>query len=160
VSRVYLVRHAKAKNRLRWTEPDHLRPLTNEGRRQADALRSLYGAERFSRLVSSPYARCVQTLEPLAAAERLTIELAGELSEGAPARGALALVRSLAADGPAVACTHGDVLLDTLAELRALGVPLDGPLESRKASTWILEIDGRGVRRGRYLEAPRKTSER
>ena len=154
MTRVYLVRHAKAKNRLRWTEPDHLRPLTKQGRRQAEALQALFGEESFSRLASSPYVRCVQTLEPLAEAEGLPIEHAGELSEGAPARGALELVRSLASHGPAVACTHGDVLLDAVVELRSLGVPLEGPLAARKGATWVLEVDGRDIRSGTYLDAP------
>lgn len=160
MTRVYLVRHARAKNRLRWTEPDHLRPLTKQGRLQAAALPALFGGESFSRLVSSPSVRCVQTLEPLAEAENLPIEHVGDLSEGAPARGALGLVRSLARDGPVAACTHGDVLLDVLVELRSHGVPLDGPLESRKGSTWILEVDEGKIRRGSYLDAPGEVSAR
>lgn len=154
MTRVYLVRHAKAKRRIEWTEPDHLRPLSKQGRRQAEALAGLYGTARISRLVSSPYVRCLQTLQALSEVTGLEIELAGELAEGAPARGALDLVHSLAEDGSIVACTHGDVLLDALVELRSRGVQLDGPLESRKGSTWILDVDGDGIRSGRYLEAP------
>ena len=154
MTRVYLLRHAKAKNRFGWTEPDHLRPLTKSGRSQAKALRAQYGEPRLSRLLSSPYTRCVQTLEPLAESEGLSVELADALAEGAAAHGALELVRSLDGGGPAVLCTHGDVLLEALDELRSQGVPLDGPLESQKASTWIFEVDPGGIRSGRYLEPP------
>ena len=154
MSRIYLVRHAKAKSRVAWTEPDHLRPLSKQGRRQAEALPELYDTERISRLVSSPSLRCVQTLETLSEVTGLAIELTGELSEGAPAASALDLVCSLAHGGTLVACTHGDVLLDALLELRSRGVLLEGPLESRKGSTWILDLDGEGIRGGRYLEPP------
>jgi phosphohistidine phosphatase SixA len=47
---IYLVRHAKAKNRLGWTEPDDLRPLTKMGFRQAEALVALFVEQSFSRL--------------------------------------------------------------------------------------------------------------
>ena len=50
----YLIRHAKAKNRLKWSEPDHLRPLTKAGLEQASALPGLYEGQPFSRLFSSP----------------------------------------------------------------------------------------------------------
>jgi phosphohistidine phosphatase SixA len=154
VTLVYLVRHAEAKNRLGWAEPDHLRPLTEQGRLQAAALPSLLDAEHLSRLVSSPLTRCVQTLEALAEATGLPIEVAEELTERAPANGALELLYSLAETGAAVACTHGDVLLDVLDELRSHGVRLDGPLETRKGATWVLDVDGPTIRGGSYLEAP------
>ena len=60
---VWLVRHAKAKNRLEWEAPDELRPLTRRGRREADAIAARLAAEDPApeRLVSSPFLRCVQT---------------------------------------------------------------------------------------------------
>ena len=81
---LYLLRHAKAKDREKWTEPDDLRPLTKEGWRQAEALVDLYADQEFARFLSSPYVRCVQTLEPLAKARGLPLETADELAEGAP----------------------------------------------------------------------------
>jgi phosphohistidine phosphatase SixA len=154
VTSVYLVRHAKALDRYAWVEPDELRPLSKAGRRQAEALATNLDDGMLSRLVSSPHARCIQTLEPLSAMLGAPIEPADELAEGASGQGALELVRSLAVDGPLVACTHGDVLLDALAELRATGVPLGGPLECKKGSTWVLELSAGSFRRGRYLKPP------
>ena len=151
---VYLVRHAKALDRHAWVEPDELRPLSKAGLRQAEALATHLDDGTLSRLVSSPHARCVQTLEPLSARLGAPIEVADELAEGASGRGALELVRSLAVDGPLVACSHGDVLLDALAELRAAGVTLGGPLECKKGSTWALELDAGSFGRGRYLKPP------
>jgi len=154
VTSIYLVRHAKALNRYTWAEPDGLRPLSKAGRRQAEALPAHLGDGALSRIVSSPHARCVQTLEPLAEATGIPIELADDLAEGASGRGALELVLALAADGPVAACTHGDVLLDALAELRSAQVPLDGPFDCKKGSTWVLDVDAGSFRGGRYLQPP------
>jgi broad specificity phosphatase PhoE len=96
----------------------------------------------------------VQTLEPLAEAAGIPIELAQDLAEGASGRGALELVLALAADGPVAACTHGDVLLDALVELRSAQLPLDGPFDCKKGSTWVLDVDAGSFRGGRYLLPP------
>lgn len=151
---VYLVRHAKAKNRLKWLEADHLRPLTKAGLAQAAALPALYEGQPFSRLFSSPYVRCVQTLEPLAEARGVPLELAEELGEGAPVGEALELMLALAHDGPAALCTHADVMMDAVEELLTAGVRLDGPLEFKKAATWVLEVQDRTFASGRYLPPP------
>jgi len=65
------------------------------------------GARDVCRVVSSPYTRCVQTVEPLAAALGLPVEIDDGLAEGA----GLAAQALLEADG-VVACTHGDVIHD------------------------------------------------
>jgi histidine phosphatase superfamily protein (branch 1) len=57
------------------------------------------------RVVSSPYVRCVQTVEPLAAALGLPLELDDRLGEG-EGRAGLDLIQE---DG-VVSCTHGDVV--------------------------------------------------
>ena len=150
----YLIRHAKAKNRLKWSEPDHLRPLTKAGLGQAAALPGLYEGQPFTRLFSSPYLRCVQTLEPLAVDRRLQLEVADQLAEGAPIGAALELMLSVSSEGPAAFCTHADVMMDSIEELFAAGVPLDGPLEFKKAATWILETRDRNFASGRYLPPP------
>jgi len=108
--RVHLVRHAKAKNRAGWTEPDALRPLTKRGRREAAALAELLRASAPARLVSSPFVRCVQTFEPLAEALDIAIETTELLAEGADGGGALDLLLSLSRGGSVGCCTHGDVL--------------------------------------------------
>jgi len=154
VTPVYLIRHAKAKNRLKWKQPDHLRPLTKAGFEQAEALPALYEGQSFLRLFSSPHLRCVQTLEPLAEARGVPLELAEELGEGAPVGEALELMLSLAHDGPAALCTHADVMMNAVEELLTAGVRLDGPLEFKKAATWILDVHDRTFTSGRYLPPP------
>jgi len=117
-------------------------------------LPALYEGQAFSRLFSSPYVRCVQTLEPLAVDRRLQLEVADELAEGAPIGAALELMLSVSSEGPAAFCTHADVMMDSIEELLAAGVPLDGPLEFKKAATWILETRDRSFAGGRYLPPP------
>lgn len=156
----YLIRHAKAKNRLKWSERDYLRPLTKAGFAQAAALPALYEGQPFSRIFSSPYVRCVQTLEPLAVARGLTLETADELAEGAPIGAALELMLSVSGEGPAAFCTHADVMMNSIEELFDAGVRLDGPLEFKKAATWILEVRDRSFAGGRYLPPPGEVSTR
>ncbi|HEY2372036.1 MAG TPA: phosphoglycerate mutase family protein [Gaiellaceae bacterium] len=104
---VVLLRHASAGDRDAWEGDDRLRPLDKRGRKQAEALRDRLLAAGVSRVLSSPYLRCVQTVEPLG----LDIELDERLAEGAPREETLALLAE--ADG-AVACTHGDVIENVL----------------------------------------------
>jgi phosphohistidine phosphatase SixA len=154
VTPLYLLRHAKAKDREKWSERDHLRPLTKEGWRQAEALVDLYADQEFTRLLSSPYVRCVQTLEPLAKARGLPVETADGLAEGAPVEATFELMRAVATDGPAPLCTHGDIVQHVLEDLQRRGVPLDGPFELRKGSTWVLEMAEGEITQGRYLPPP------
>ena len=65
---LYLVRHAKAGSRNDFDGNDIDRPLTSSGHRQAVDLCRRLAAVSPSVLVSSPYQRCIETLEPLAVA--------------------------------------------------------------------------------------------
>ena len=153
---VYLVRHAAAGDRETWTGADHLRPLTELGRRQAEGLVVLFGAVPFVRFISSPYVRCVQTLEPLAEARTLPIETDDRFAEGAPVTNALALIRSSAVEGATVVCTHGDVMMLAVEELLEQGVPRrsGGPIGFEKGCTWVLEVADGAVTSASYLPPP------
>jgi phosphohistidine phosphatase SixA len=100
-----LLRHASAGHRLDWEHDDHLRPLDARGRRQSADLAALLRALDLRRILSSPYVRCVQTVEPLAAALGLEVELDERLKEG-KGDAAAELLRE---DG-VVCCTHGDIV--------------------------------------------------
>jgi broad specificity phosphatase PhoE len=154
MSTVHIVRHAKAKNRDEWTDPDELRPLTKRGGRQAAGLAERLQEERPARLVSSPYLRCVQTLEELARALDLPIETTELLAEGAGGATALDLVLSLSRSESVVCCTHGDVLFDLMHEVTAAGVSLDGPHDAPVASTWALEVVDGQIVGARFVERP------
>jgi 8-oxo-dGTP diphosphatase len=124
---VYLNRHARAGQRESWPgDDDSLRPLDERGRRQAEALVELLADRDFSRIVSSPYTRCLQSVEPLAEARGLQLEAVDSLAEGAGEGAALELFRSL--DAPAVACVHGD-LVEALAGESA-----------KKGATLVLDV--------------------
>jgi phosphohistidine phosphatase SixA len=100
-----LLRHAAAGDREHWDGDDFHRPLDARGRREAEALVELLRPFGVRRVVSSPYVRCVQTVEPLAAALGLPLELDDRLAEGA---GGAAL--TLLQEDGVVSCTHGDVV--------------------------------------------------
>ena len=154
MSTIHLIRHAKAKNRAAWEEPDHLRPLTKRGRREASTVAEELGDERLARLVSSPFVRCLQTLEPLAVALELPIETTDDLAEGAGGERAAELLVSLAAAGPFAACTHGDVVFAVMDVVATAGVVLDGPRAAPVASIWVLSVeDGRFVG-ARFVDQP------
>ncbi len=148
---VYVVRHAKAGSRHAWADDDRPRPLTTAGAAQAralgDVLAPLVGDD--GRLLSSPYLRCVQTLQPLAgllAARRsVTIETAETLCESMPFAPVLELVGTLPAGS--VVCSHGDVIPDLIAALDRRSVEIVGLPHWEKASTWILQRSAGSITR-------------
>lgn len=134
-----LVRHAQAKARKEWSGDDHLRPLTGHGFRQAEGLLLL--ARRLApvtRVLSSPYLRCEQTVGPLATNRGLAVELDEALAEGQRAD-AVRLVRELAGQD-VVFCTHGDVIVEVLVSLADEDhVDLGPNPRQAKGSVWALE---------------------
>jgi 8-oxo-dGTP diphosphatase len=146
---VLLIRHAKAGDRERWHGDDRLRPLTRSGRRQAEALVEQLAEYPIGRILSSPYVRCVQTVEPLAAARALPIEETDALAEGA---GTGPLRRLLGEVGDAALCTHGDVMQEFVEWLDHRGVAVDGGLT--KGATWVLDVVHGEVTAARYLPPP------
>ena len=104
-----LLRHASAGDRDDWDGPDRFRPLDERGRRQAAELVEMLRPFGLRRVLSSPYTRCIETVEPLAAALGVHVESDDRLEEGAAA-GADELLKE---DG-VLACTHGDVVFDVL----------------------------------------------
>jgi 8-oxo-dGTP diphosphatase len=153
VGKLYVVRHADAGHRSDWSGPDHKRPLSARGERQADGIRNELADSGVVRLVSSPYTRCVQTLEPLAKELGLTVEADERLAEGARTRDVLALVDELQG-APAAVCSHGDVIPDLLEALLRDGLKLRDELRWQKASTWVLTRDGGRLTKGRYVPPP------
>ena len=100
-----LIRHARAGDADEWDGDDRLRPLDERGRRQAGELVGLLEPYTVDRILSSPALRCVQTVEPLARARGLNIEVRDELSEQRQPMEGVAFVTSLGGS-PVVSC-HG-----------------------------------------------------
>jgi 8-oxo-dGTP diphosphatase len=147
----YLVRHAKAGSRGKWKGHDVDRPLTASGWAQAEALAERLQKVDPPRLLSSPYVRCMQTLEPLAERLGLPIEPEWLLAEGEPFDGVVSVLEGLP-DGT-VLCSHGDVIPDTIEALIRRGMKVDGLLDWRKGSVWVIERDGAGQWRA-HAEPP------
>jgi 8-oxo-dGTP diphosphatase len=104
------------------------------------------------RLLSSPYLRCRQTLEPLAARMGSTIVDDPRLAEGTPLADALSLIT---APGPAAAmCTHGDIVASVVNQLIEWGLVTAKEAGGSKASTWRLDIERGEIRRAKYLPPP------
>lgn len=154
VGKLYVVRHADAGTRGRDDGPDELRPLSKRGRAQADALRDLLADAGIQRLVSSPYRRCVDTLQPLAEHLGLVVEPDPRLAEGRGFSGALELADELR-HAPAAICSHGDVIPDLLEALVRRGTTFKDEPRWPKASTWVLTRDGDGFSKARFLPPPK-----
>ena len=141
-----LVRHTSAGDRAAWEGDDRLRPLDKKGRRQAKELRERLEGVPIRRIVSSPYLRCVQTVEPLAKALGLVVEKAPELGEERQWSDGPPLLAALLADD-AVACVHGGVE-------RSLG--FDDRF--RKGAVWL--FDGRARKPADPVAATRRGASR
>jgi broad specificity phosphatase PhoE len=150
---VLVVRHARAGRRDKWKGDDRLRPLSRKGRIQAaelpETLAPYWGRSR-PVLRTSPWVRCVETLQPLGAA--LDVEVFPEecLAEG-HGSDAVALFRASLGRRPVVLCTHGDVIEEILAKLTAEGVALPADPPSAKGSVWVFEGIRGAVTGARYL---------
>lgn len=137
---IVLLRHAWAGDRDAWDDDDRLRPLDERGREQAERLVEPLLELGVERIVSSPYLRCTQTVEPLARELGKPIELDEALAEGAPRQATLRLLES--AGAPTVFCTHGDVVANVLGK------------ELKKSAAAMLERDGGDFRRVGKIKAP------
>lgn len=142
VRTMLLVRHGKAGSRDQWDGDDDLRPLSETGIRQAEALRAMLPLFGPDRVHSAPAVRCVQTVRGVA--DDLGVEVVHEpsLSEDGfprdPVR-AIARLRSLVdAEGTPVVCSQGAVIPDVVgAFAQSDGVPLES-VAAKKGSLWLL----------------------
>jgi 8-oxo-(d)GTP phosphatase len=102
-----LIRHAMAGDSEQWLGDDRVRPVDERGRRQSQALVDALADQPLDRIVSSPYARCVQTVEPLGEARGLAIELDDRL--GADRLHEVPQVLEELKGQDAAVCTHGEL---------------------------------------------------
>ena len=136
---LFVVRHAHAGDRSGWHLDDRERPLSRRGEAQADAIADRLAPLAAGLLLSSPYLRCVQTLQPLAARLGHDVETDERLAEDTGFTGAIDLLHS-APDG-SVLCSHGDVIPDTIGALQRRGCRIDGAPDWRKGSVWALHLE-------------------
>jgi 8-oxo-dGTP diphosphatase len=149
-----LVRHGHAGTKEGWADDDRLRPLDGRGRRQAKHLVGIIEPMQPTRLISSPYLRCLQTMEPVAAKTGLVIEEDHSLEPNVGSR-ALELIRALSStdlSGRIVLCTHGEVIGDVLAVIaREDDVHLSRRPPGLKGCVWVLDADKGKVATARYI---------
>ena len=130
-----LVRHAHAVARGDWRgDDDTTRPLDPLGRERAEQLGGVLTAYGVTRLLSSPSARCVDTIAPYAIAAGVRLRTRRGLSEegfeAAPDKAHRHLAKLLERGEPALLCTHGPVLPALLDDLeRRLDLDAAGSVE-------------------------------
>ena len=148
-----LIRHAEAGHRRTWTGDDRTRPLSALGRQQAMVLRERYADKGLDRIVSSPFVRCVQTVEPLSAATRIEIEKHPALAEGADPKATAELLGELST-GRSALSSHGDVITGVMEYLARRGLRLSEPFDTKKGSVWKLSVVDGEITKARYLPPP------
>lgn len=103
---ILLLRHGSAGDSAAWQGDDHERPLDKRGRKQAKALVRQLGSFEPVAVVSSPYLRCLQTVEPLARSLGVPVDVRDELGYARHDLDGRPLVASFAGL-TAVVCGHG-----------------------------------------------------
>lgn len=122
-SPLIVLRHGTAMQRARWGKrDDSKRPLAAAGRRQATELSNVLAGFGIRSLHSSDAKRCLQTLQPFAAAASVKIVTETAISErgfqAKPGRAAQRMDALLAMKQPLVICTHRPLLPDLLRQIR------------------------------------------
>jgi broad specificity phosphatase PhoE len=137
-----LLRHASAGVRLSSPGVDRFRRLDDEGRVVARQLVWSLADLEITRIVSSPLARCVESVVPLAASRGLVVETRWELEPDV----SLDDLETLLADLPdtSVACTHREVF-EKLLGWEAV---------CDKGAGWVLERNGAELVPTLYVPPP------
>lgn len=153
VATFYFVRHAKAGSRSHWNGDDRRRPLSQKGIKQAEALIEVFAKFDISGIHSSPYLRCMQTVEPLAEARKLEVETETGLAEGHGLVLANEFFKDPNRDG-AVLCTHGDIVWELVEDLTKRHVLPAFRDDFDKGSTWVVEVKAGVPVKAWYIPAP------
>lgn len=153
--KLYLVRHARALARSEWSGEPLLRPLTERGQQEAEALAEHLASDPPVRALAGPALACQQTVEPLALAADLAVEVDERLAEGESAARVLELLPT-EDGGPVLFCTHADVITGLLQALELAEPERGGRVPCKKGSVWILEGRGYTPTRATYLEPVRR----
>jgi broad specificity phosphatase PhoE len=132
---VILVRHAYAGNKTNWRHDDGLRPLTDRGLAQADALVETLADDDIAVVWSSPAVRCRQTVEPLAVERGVSVHDHPLLAKDAPVDGLLDWLLAHPS-APWVLCTHGEVIEGLLFAARSSGLVTAPARVTEKGAAW------------------------
>jgi 8-oxo-(d)GTP phosphatase len=150
---VLLVRHGHAGSKERWQGDDRARPLSAKGYGQAEWLASVLIPLEPTAIVSSPYLRCLQTVEPTAAKLDLDISTSDQLVPDAGS-GSVDYLERLGRSRRhqiVVVCTHGEIIgdaLSTLADRADLRLKPKPP--GQKGGLWTIELRAGVLRQAHY----------
>ncbi len=150
---LFLLRHATAGDRARWDGIDAIRPITKKGRKQSIAIAEALRDRGIERIYTSPFTRCVQTVEPLAEAIGAKVIEHDALAEGPDIDGAYDLIDTLVGYN-AVLCSHGDVIPAVMNRMMWAGLTLDSRFYCSKGSIWEIGLDGGRFAKGHYVPPP------
>lgn len=137
-----LLRHASAGERLSSPGVDRFRRLDETGRSVARQLVWSLADREITKIVSSPFPRCVETVVPLAASLGLAVDQHWELAQDSSLEDILTLLVDL--PETTMACTHREVFEKLLG--------WDAPCD--KGAAWVLERNGSELVPALYLEPP------
>jgi len=139
---VLLLRHASAGQRLSSPGIDRFRRLDEAGRLVARQLIWAFADREITSIVSSPLARCLESVVPLAESRHLVVESRWELEPDVPLDDLLTLLADL--PDTTLACTHLEVFQNLLG----------WDVTCEKGGAWVLERSGSELVPALYLEPP------
>jgi len=161
---LHIVRHGSAGVRNDDDPADTERHLDATGVRQAVHLAKrltvaspddVEGHDPLGVVLASPAARCIETVEPLAASAGVDLGIDDRLFEGTDIERSWGLVEELARAGEnAVLCSHGDVIPDLIRRAKGRGMEIWGKSGCSKGSLWTLTWDGERFITGTYEPNP------
>lgn len=140
-----LLRHASAGERLSSPGIDRFRRLDEAGRSAARQLVWTLAAHELTRIVSSPFPRCVESVVPLAESRHLPVEQRWELAPDVATEDVTTLLLDL--PDTALVCTHRELFE------RLFG--WDVTIE--KGAAWVVEKSGSELVPSLYVAAPERT---
>ena len=148
VDQFILLRHARAGRKIRDRAKDFRRGLDRKGEQVALSLPELITSYLLPELVvSSPFRRCVQTVEPLADGLGVHVVEDDRFTPGRSRTAVRKAFSDVAADS--VICTHGEVIAQLF----------DKPVRCAKGGFWMVERRGDKFIPSRYVEAPQPTQQ-
>lgn len=137
-----LLRHAGAGERLSSPTIDRFRQLDQAGRTDARQLVWTMADQEIERVLTSPLARCIETVIPIAESRRLVIERRNELLPEADIEMMLELLEKL--PDATLLCTHREVIQKLF----------EGEVTCEKSAAWVLERVGSLWSPTEYLPPP------
>ena len=143
-----LLRHASAGERVDPPALDVARPLDRRGRADARRLPKSLAGHRIERIVSSPHRRCIETVEPIAAARGLAVEVKSEFEPDASVDQTRALLARLSDE--TLVCTHREVFERLF----------HGEVACEKGGAWKVEHVRARLLPVEYFEPPAKRAAR